>query len=68
MQDSFRRVVSMSKFNLVFVRIPEPCFLILSFCSIEHDYISFSWTSWDHKEFKVNINGLVETAPVPEEV
>ncbi|WZZ06161.1 hypothetical protein YC2023_092082 [Brassica napus] len=25
-------------------------------------------TSWDHKEFKVNINGLVETAPVPEEV
>ncbi|KAH0894203.1 hypothetical protein HID58_056632 [Brassica napus] len=43
--------------------------LYLSFCSIEHNYIFFSWTLRDHEEFKVKINVLVETAPTfPEEV
>ncbi|CAF1782338.1 BnaC09g41310D [Brassica napus] len=58
-------------------RIPsskEPHFLILAplylnVCSIEHTYISFSWTSWDHKEFKVFLGnkGLndVENAELP---
>ncbi|KAH0894102.1 hypothetical protein HID58_056534 [Brassica napus] len=54
--------------------IAEPGLLILaplylSFCSIEHNYIFFSWTLRDHEEFKVKINVLVETAPTfPEEV
>ena len=70
----FLQTCGQHKFNLVFVRIAEPGFLILaplylSFCSIEHNYIFFSWTLRDHEEFKVKINVLVETAPtVPEEV
>ncbi|KAH0886608.1 LOW QUALITY PROTEIN: hypothetical protein HID58_062704 [Brassica napus] len=47
----------------------EPCFLILaplylSFCSIEHDYISFSWTSWDHKEFKLRLHQFLKKSRI----
>ncbi|KAH0857007.1 hypothetical protein HID58_085268 [Brassica napus] len=66
-----RRIVG-SKLSMVNQRLPsskEPGFLILaplylSFCSIEHNYISFSWTSWDHKEFKLRLHQFLKKSRI----